>query len=61
MEIQPTIFDGFMEHIYCLYWVLGITIILLVVSVSINIYQYKKSRKGAFKTAKNNQPEINEK
>ena len=45
MEIQPTIFDGFMIHIYRLYWVLGITIILLIVSVSINIYQYKKGRK----------------
>ena len=28
-----------------LYWSLGITVILLVISVSINIYQYKKGRK----------------
>ena len=38
-----------MENIFIalerLYWSLGITIILLIISVSINIYQYKKSRK----------------
>ena len=28
-----------------LYWSLWITIILLIISVSINIYQYKKGRK----------------
>ena len=28
-----------------LWWGLGITIILLIISVSINIYQYKKGRK----------------
>ena len=46
--------EGLDIFIMRLYWSLGITIILLIVSVSINIYQYKKSRKGAFKTAKTN-------
>ena len=53
--------EGLFDLVKYLYWSLGVTIILLIVSVSINIYQYKKGRKGAFKTAKNNQPEINEK
>ena len=42
---SENVFDGFMIPIYRLCWALGITIILLIVSVSINIYQYKKSRK----------------
>ena len=55
---SPTEPEDFFVGIFILLerlsWALGITIILLIVSVSINIYQYKKSRKGAFKTAKTN-------
>ena len=39
------IFDVYDTAIWRVYWVLGITIILLIVSVSINIYQYKKGGK----------------
>ena len=38
-------FEGMFILVERLYWSLGITIILLIVSISINIYQYKKGRK----------------
>jgi len=38
-------FEQFSIFAMRMYWSLGITVILLIVSVSINIYQYKKCRK----------------
>ena len=37
--------EGLDIFIMRMWWSLGITMILLIVSVSINIYQYKKGRK----------------
>ena len=39
-------FEQFGIFVMTMYWSLGITVILLVISVSINIYQYKKYKKG---------------
>ena len=42
---MDSMFGAIEIYIWRLYWIIGITIILLIISVSINIYQYKKDRK----------------